>query len=63
MGQSNPFGFLELLWEIWLIGWTFEYWWASVWTIATTVTVPMVALIKYLNWKEYHDIMRRVKGE
>ena len=51
--------FLEILWQIYLHGWTFEHWHITAfWTVPLTIAPFGYAAIAYWHWQDGAAIRR-----
>jgi hypothetical protein len=42
--------FLNLLWQVWLIGWSGEVWYMTVWSIATVAFPACLIAIQIMEY-------------
>ena len=52
---------LELMWLVWLDGWTGEHWVSVVWTCATTSMPILIGIIQYMDWMDRRRMRARLK--
>ena len=52
--------FLELIWNLYLDGYTLDYWVTVVWMVGINLVILQVPLIRYWDWRDARDIERRV---
>ena len=55
--------FLELIWYIYLDGYAFDHWVSVVWMVAINLAILQVPLIKWMDWRDWKNIERRVHLE
>jgi hypothetical protein len=56
---NETMDFLNLLWQLWLIGLTGEVWYLTVWTVATVLFPACLIVIQILEWIERKALSRK----
>jgi hypothetical protein len=51
--------FLNLLWQLWLIGLTGDVWYLTIWTVATVLFPACLIVIRILEWIERKALSRK----